>query len=56
MPETLNAPATSAGHRISMRDNGPFVSAHCACGWRGPGRRARSRARDDAAAHTDSKE
>ncbi|GHC59012.1 hypothetical protein GCM10010349_27440 [Streptomyces flavofungini] len=38
-------------HRTSTVENGPFCAARCTCGWRGPARRARSRARTDAADH-----
>ncbi|KUF19871.1 hypothetical protein AT728_06005 [Streptomyces silvensis] len=38
-------------HRTSTVENGPFCAARCTCGWRGPARRARSKARDDAAGH-----
>ncbi|MFJ7078006.1 hypothetical protein [Streptomyces sp. NPDC098781] len=38
-------------HRTSMVEKGPFCSAHCTCGWRGPARRARSLARADAEGH-----
>ncbi|MCX2969374.1 hypothetical protein WDH52_14765 [Streptomyces sp. TRM70308] len=51
MPETLTAPALPGEHRTTLRESGAFVSAHCHCGWRGPARRARSRAQDDATAH-----
>ncbi|WP_093904863.1 hypothetical protein [Streptomyces sp. cf386] len=38
-------------HRTSTVEKGPFCSAHCSCGWRGPARRARSLARTDAEGH-----
>ncbi|MEE1931368.1 hypothetical protein V1J52_24935 [Streptomyces sp. TRM 70351] len=41
-------------HRTSMRESGAFISARCSCGWRGPARRARSRAQSDALDHPDS--
>ncbi|MFC7309371.1 hypothetical protein ACFQVC_34825 [Streptomyces monticola] len=40
-----------AEHRTSTVEQGPFCSARCSCGWRGPARRARSKARSDAAEH-----
>ncbi|MGA4849792.1 hypothetical protein ACOBQB_27360 [Streptomyces sp. G5(2025)] len=40
-----------ASHRTSTVEKGRFISAHCTCGWRGPARRARSKARTDAAEH-----
>jgi hypothetical protein len=30
-----------------------FANARCECGWQGPARRSRKKARDDAAAHLD---
>nr|WP_102918113.1 hypothetical protein [Streptomyces eurocidicus] len=41
----------SPAHSTSTAETGSFCSARCTCGWRGPARRARSLARDDAAAH-----
>ncbi|MGK5729652.1 hypothetical protein [Streptomyces sp. URMC 124] len=41
----------SAAHLTSTSERGSFCSARCTCGWRGPARRARSLARDDAASH-----
>ncbi|WP_432160976.1 hypothetical protein [Streptomyces sp. NRRL F-5630] len=38
-------------HRTTTRDAGAFCTATCLCGWRGPARRARSKARSDAAEH-----
>ncbi|MET7364059.1 hypothetical protein ABZS76_37230 [Streptomyces sp. NPDC005562] len=40
-----------ASHRTTTVEKGRFVAAHCSCGWRGPARRARSKARTDATAH-----
>ncbi|MGW1889801.1 hypothetical protein ACWCP6_05970 [Streptomyces sp. NPDC002004] len=39
-------------HRTTTVEQGRFCAAHCSCGWRGPARRARSRARSDADEHT----
>ncbi|WP_200804536.1 hypothetical protein [Actinacidiphila paucisporea] len=39
-------------HRTSVVERGSFASARCSCGWTGPARRARDRARRDARAHT----
>ncbi|MGW4087525.1 hypothetical protein ACWEGS_31310 [Streptomyces sp. NPDC004822] len=39
-------------HRTTTVEKGPFCTAHCTCGWRGPARRARSQARTDAENHT----
>ncbi|MEU8957183.1 hypothetical protein AB0C93_23105 [Streptomyces sp. NPDC048518] len=40
-----------ASHRTTTVEKGRFVAAHCSCGWRGPARRARSKARTDATTH-----
>ncbi|MFG1810998.1 hypothetical protein [Streptomyces sp. NPDC049040] len=39
-------------HRTSVVERGSFASARCSCGWSGPARRARDRARRDASEHT----
>ena len=36
---------------IRIVEKGSFTHARCECGWRGPGRRSRKKARSDAAAH-----
>ncbi|MEU6440554.1 hypothetical protein [Streptomyces sp. NPDC047046] len=41
----------AAAHRTTTQERGPFCTATCLCGWRGPARRARSKARSDAAEH-----
>ncbi|MCC3771009.1 hypothetical protein [Streptomyces sp. UNOC14_S4] len=41
----------SAAHSTSTSEIGSFCSARCSCGWRGPARRARSLAREDATTH-----
>ncbi|GGV47891.1 hypothetical protein GCM10010245_75210 [Streptomyces spectabilis] len=41
-------------HRTTTVETGRFCAARCSCGWRGPARRARSKARADAAAHGES--
>ncbi|MGO4418409.1 hypothetical protein AB4Z54_06510 [Streptomyces sp. MCAF7] len=38
-------------HRTSTAEKGSFCSARCSCGWRGPARRSRDKARTDAAGH-----
>ncbi|MFJ8633747.1 hypothetical protein [Streptomyces sp. NPDC093568] len=38
-------------HRTTTVEKGPFCTAQCVCGWRGPARRARSLARADALGH-----
>ncbi|WUH96092.1 hypothetical protein OG900_18080 [Streptomyces sp. NBC_00433] len=40
-------------HRTSVVENGSFAGARCSCGWKGPARRARDRARRDAREHTE---
>ncbi|MCF6524203.1 hypothetical protein [Streptomyces sp. JJ36] len=46
------APATEEeAHLLSTVERGAFAHASCSCGWRGPARRARDRARADGAAH-----
>ncbi|MFI1796993.1 hypothetical protein ACH427_06470 [Streptomyces sp. NPDC020379] len=45
------AAGLSAAHSTSTSETGSFCSARCTCGWRGPARRARSLAREDAASH-----
>ncbi|MFR9756331.1 hypothetical protein [Streptomyces sp. TR06-5] len=39
-------------HETETVELGAFAHARCACGWRGPARRARDRARADASGHT----
>ncbi|WP_407560189.1 hypothetical protein [Streptomyces sp. 184] len=53
-PGDLRDPGGSrrrGAHRTSTAEQGSFSFARCTCGWTGPARRARSRARADAAAH-----
>nr|WP_037911876.1 hypothetical protein [Actinacidiphila yeochonensis] len=38
-------------HDTTVTERGAFASARCSCGWRGPARRARDRARRDAHEH-----
>ncbi|MGW7415569.1 hypothetical protein [Streptomyces sp. NPDC054863] len=51
MPETV-PPAAPTPHRTATSEHGSFCHAHCICGWRGPARRSRDKARTDAAEHT----
>ncbi|MEU2085263.1 hypothetical protein ABZ569_25795 [Streptomyces albus] len=44
-------PDPPTAHHISLTERGSFCSASCSCGWRGPARRARDRARTDADTH-----
>ncbi|MER5466114.1 hypothetical protein ABT010_36825 [Streptomyces sp. NPDC002668] len=39
-------------HRATAADRGSFAIARCTCGWIGPARRSRERARSDAELHT----
>ncbi|MEU6852873.1 hypothetical protein ABZ901_23470 [Actinacidiphila alni] len=39
------------GHHTSVVERGAFAVARCTCGWKGPARRARDRARRDADEH-----
>ncbi|MGW1076196.1 hypothetical protein [Streptomyces sp. NPDC002537] len=50
MSDTAAANRTAA-HATSTGETGSFCSARCTCGWRGPARRARSLAREDAMTH-----
>ncbi|NSC22522.1 hypothetical protein FM076_15585 [Streptomyces albus subsp. chlorinus] len=52
-PDPLPA-ADGIPHETSLSERGSFCSASCACGWRGPARRARERARADALDHQQS--
>ncbi|MEU6084606.1 hypothetical protein [Streptomyces sp. NPDC047108] len=38
-------------HRTRTVEKGSFSMARCSCGWAGPARRARDKARADAAEH-----
>ncbi|WMX45900.1 hypothetical protein RGF97_14990 [Streptomyces roseicoloratus] len=38
-------------HDTETAESGAFAFARCACGWRGPARRSRDRARTDARTH-----
>ncbi|MFB8102711.1 MULTISPECIES: hypothetical protein [Streptomyces] len=40
-----------AGHSTTTTERGSFCLARCTCGWAGPARRSRDRARTDAAEH-----
>ncbi|WP_442817728.1 hypothetical protein [Streptomyces sp. NBC_01591] len=54
VPPTAPAPASasaSVGHEPTTVERGSFCTARCACGWSGPARRSRDRARTDAAEH-----
>ncbi|MFI0723993.1 hypothetical protein [Streptomyces sp. NPDC021224] len=55
MPQLRTHDETHAaeGHRTSVTERGSFATARCTCGWHGPARRSRDRARRDAREHTD---
>ncbi|MEV7614497.1 hypothetical protein [Streptomyces sp. NPDC089799] len=38
-------------HLTDTQERGAFALAECSCGWRGPARRSRDKARTDAAEH-----
>ncbi|MFI8433514.1 hypothetical protein ACIGJO_07160 [Streptomyces sp. NPDC079020] len=44
-------PPDPAGHSTSTVERGSFCLARCSCGWSGPARRSRDRARTDAEQH-----
>ncbi|MFF5787319.1 hypothetical protein ACFY8P_20405 [Streptomyces sp. NPDC012693] len=43
--------AQSTPHTATTTERGSFALARCSCGWTGPARRSRDRARTDAADH-----
>ncbi|GAA2105259.1 hypothetical protein GCM10009801_81500 [Streptomyces albiaxialis] len=49
--QVLDTAAGDGEHEATTRERGSFSGAVCTCGWRGPARRARDRARADAAEH-----
>ncbi|MFJ3546784.1 hypothetical protein ACIPQH_31945 [Streptomyces rubiginosohelvolus] len=44
-------PGPPAGHSATTIERGSFCLARCSCGWSGPARRSRDRARTDATEH-----
>ena len=42
---------TKGDSPLHLVEKGSFANAKCDCGWRGPARRSRKKAREDAAAH-----
>ncbi|MFI6474999.1 hypothetical protein ACIBL5_32625 [Streptomyces sp. NPDC050516] len=38
-------------HQTTITERGSFAIARCSCGWTGPARRSRDRARTDAQTH-----
>ena len=51
LPDQAPPPTGSRTHRTTTVERGSFAVARCTCGWSGPARRARDRARQDAADH-----
>ncbi|MEW2413254.1 hypothetical protein AB0953_05975 [Streptomyces sp. NPDC046866] len=49
MPRPTEQPVP--GHTTSTTERGSFCLAVCTCGWKGPARRSRDLARQDAARH-----
>ncbi|MER7912678.1 hypothetical protein [Streptomyces sp. NPDC096068] len=43
--------AQASSHTTTTTERGSFALARCSCGWSGPARRSRDRARTDAADH-----
>ncbi|WP_306326543.1 hypothetical protein [Streptomyces venezuelae] len=43
--------AQPSPHATTTTERGAFALARCSCGWTGPARRSRDRARTDAADH-----
>ncbi|MET9721607.1 hypothetical protein [Streptomyces zaomyceticus] len=43
--------AQASSHTTTTTERGSFALARCSCGWAGPARRSRDRARTDAADH-----
>ncbi|WP_159026480.1 hypothetical protein [Streptomyces vietnamensis] len=43
--------AQGSPHTTTMTERGSFALARCSCGWTGPARRSRDKARSDAAEH-----
>ncbi|MEU5436524.1 hypothetical protein AB0G73_24525 [Streptomyces sp. NPDC020719] len=46
--------ASDSEHRTTTTERGSFAHARCSCGWIGPARRSRDKARTDATAHESS--
>ncbi|RST17248.1 hypothetical protein E2C00_11465 [Streptomyces sp. WAC05374] len=49
--QTPAVPGVGDHHNATTTERGSFAVARCTCGWAGPARRSRDRARLDAAAH-----
>ncbi|MEX0170528.1 hypothetical protein [Streptomyces sp. LMG1-1-1.1] len=44
--------AQASAHTTTTTERGSFALARCSCGWTGPARRSRDRARTDATEHS----
>ncbi|MFE2013780.1 hypothetical protein [Streptomyces sp. NPDC059491] len=44
--------AQATPHTTTTTERGSFALARCSCGWTGPARRSRDRARTDATEHS----
>ncbi|MFF3289448.1 hypothetical protein [Streptomyces sp. NPDC003023] len=51
MPQQDPAAGEPATHQTTTVERGSFAIARCSCGWSGPARRSRDRARTDARSH-----
>jgi hypothetical protein len=51
LPSRDAAPRAGDDHVVTVVEDGPFTRAHCVCGWRSHGRRARQLAHDAATVH-----
>ncbi|MFD9425178.1 MULTISPECIES: hypothetical protein [unclassified Streptomyces] len=50
-PLRIPPPSYVAAHSTTTIERGSFCLARCTCGWSGPARRSRDRARTDAEEH-----
>ncbi|WP_327122470.1 hypothetical protein OG206_15290 [Streptomyces sp. NBC_01341] len=50
-PVRIPSQGPDGAHTTTTVERGSFCLARCACGWTGPARRSRDRARTDAAEH-----
>ncbi|EDY62125.1 hypothetical protein ACH46N_23325 [Streptomyces pristinaespiralis] len=51
MPQQDPSAGDPATHTTTTVERGSFAVARCTCGWSGPARRSRDRARTDARSH-----
>ncbi|KUH37714.1 MULTISPECIES: hypothetical protein [Streptomyces] len=50
-PPPPQGPGGEPHHTTTTTERGAFALARCSCGWSGPARRSRERARTDAVTH-----